>query len=472
MSRTWWQQRLCLLAALSCLAPYVALAFFARPAVDDYCYAVHLRDLGFIGAQRWYYFQWSGRYAATGLLHLSEQAGALKGAYWAYLVAMIVLTTAAVRLLLSRASRAFGQPTDGWFVTSLAVALVVLILGRISNPVENFYWLPGVFTYQLGVIGVLVTTALLLSLNHLPPGPSKVEVAMLGVLGIVTAGLAEIFPLILLPIYGAFALAAFARGSRSRWVIVGLMLIVALGGLFSVLAPGNAARAASEGVSGRQSVIAAVPSVSKWSLKMLLHWIPDIGLLAASLAVVLLIEGPQRKRGDFLPWFQRWHPVAKVMCLAGLVAAVVFVAAFPNVYALAITAPNQHRVINTAYMLFLFAWLVALVVGANEFLHRRAIDRQIVGIVSLVLLLLSSVWSANFRESLRELRSLPQFLGEVRARQLAVANVSANDHVVIEPFKAPHHFLFMRDITSTDVADWTNACYAAYLGVASIRLAR
>jgi hypothetical protein len=160
----------------------------------------------------------------------------------------------------------------------------------------------------------------------------------------------------------------------------------------------------------------------------------------------------------------------KVVWLAGLVVTLVFLAALPNVYALMMTAPNQHRVINTAYMLFLFAWLVAVVVGANEFLRWRAIDRQIVGTVSLVLLLISCVHSENFRESLRELRSLPLFLGEVRARQLAVANVSANDHVVLDPFKAPHRFLFMRDITSTDVAHWSNACYAAYLGVASIRL--
>ena len=470
MWRKSWQQTLCLLAALSCLGPYVALAFFARPAVDDYCYAVRLRDLGFIEAQRWYYFHWSGRYAATALLNLSERTGALEGNYWAYLVATITLTTAAVRLLLSRVSRAVGQPTDGWFVTSLAVALVVLIMSRISNPVESFYWLPGVFTYQLGVVGVLATTALLLSLSHEPPGPSKVEVAMLGVLGIVTAGLSEAFPLILLLIYGFFALNAFARGSRSRWVIVGLALIVAVGGLFSLLSPGNAVRAASEGVGGRQSIIAAVPIVWKWSLTMLLRWLPDIGLLAASLAVVLLIGDPQRKRVGFLPLFQRRHPIVKVVWLAGLVAAVIFVAALPNVYALVMTAPNQHRVINTAYMLFLFAWLVAVVVGANEFLRWRAIDRQIVGTVSLVLLLISCVHSENFRESLRELRSLPQFLGEVRARQLAVANVSANDHVVLDPFKAPHHFLFMRDISSTNVADWPNACYAAYLGVASIRL--
>ncbi len=470
LSRTWWLQRLCLLAALACLAPYVVLAFFAKPAVDDYCYAVQLRDLGFVGAQRWYYSQWSGRYAATALLHVSERLGALEGAYWVYLVATIVLTTAAVRLLLSRASRAFGRPMDGWFGTSLAVALVALILSRISNPVENFYWLPGVFTYQLGMIGVLATTALLLSLTREPPGSLKAEVAMLGILGIVTAGLSENFPLILLPIYGGFAWDAFARRSRSRWVIVGLMLIVAVGALFSIFSPGNAARVASEGVEGRQSILAAFSGAGRWSFRMLRRWLPDIGLLAASLGVVWLVGEPQRRRVDFLPVFQRFHPIVKVICLAGLAAAVVVLAVFPNVYGLAMKAPNQHRVINTAYMLFLFAWLVAVVVGANEFFRWRGIDRQLVGIVSLGLVLLSCVRSANFREALQELRSLPQFLAEYRARQQAVVNVNPNDRVVIEGFMAPHHFLFMRDITSTDVAHWSNACYAAYLGVASIRL--
>ena len=470
MSRTWWQQRLCLLAAVSCLAPYVALAFFAQPAVDDYCYAVHLRDQGFIGAHRWYYFQWSGRYAATALLLLSERLGALDGVYWAYLVATLVLTTAAVRLLLSRAARASDQPVDGWLVTSLAVAIVVLSISRISNPVESFYWLPGVFTYQLGVIGVLATVALLLSLSHEPTGRFKVKVAVLGMLAIVTAGLSESFPVILLAIYGAFALDAFARRSHSRWALVALMAIVAAAGLVSLLAPGNAVRVASEGVQRRPSIIGDISVTAKWSLRRLLRWVPDIGLLAASLAVVRLAGVPQRKRMGFLAWLQRRHPVVKVMCLAGLVAAAVFLTAFPNVYGLAIRAPSQHRVINTAYMLFLLAWLGAVVVGANEFLRWRGIDRPVVGVASLGLLLLSCVGSANFRESVRELRALPGFLGEIRARQLAVADVSPGDQVVIEPLKAPHHYLFMRDITATDVTHWSNACYAAYLGVASIRL--
>src|SRR5215471_526827 len=108
MGRKSWQQTLCLLAALSCLGPYVALAFFAIPAADDYCYAVRLRHLGFIETQRWYHFHWPGRYAATALLTLSERTGALEGTYRAYLLATIALTTAAVRLRLSRLSRAIG----------------------------------------------------------------------------------------------------------------------------------------------------------------------------------------------------------------------------------------------------------------------------------------------------------------------------------------------------------------------------
>jgi len=205
-------------------------------------------------------------------------------------------------------------------------------------------------------------------------------------------------------------------------------------------------------------------------MSMLLRWVPDIGLLAASLAVVRLVGVPQGEPVGVLHWLQPRHPVVKVMGLAGLVAAVVFLTAFPNVYGLAIKAPSQHRVINTAYMLFLLAWLVAVVVGANEFRRWRGIDRPVVGVAALAILLLSCVGSANFRESVRELRALPGFLGEIRARQLSVADVSPGDHVVIEPLKAPHHYLFMRDITATDVTHWSNACYAAYLGVASIRL--
>jgi hypothetical protein len=341
----------------------------------------------------------------------------------------------------------------------------------VTKPAESFYWLPGAFTYQLGVVCVLATTALLLSLSHEPRRPSskRLEVALLAMLGIVAAGLSELFLPVMLLIYAVFVFAAFSRGSQARWLIVGLASIVALSGLFSVVAPGNAVRAASEGVTGHQSVPAALTVTLKWSLLMPLRWLPDVGLIAASVAVVLLLGDHHEEPISFLPFFHRWHPVVKVVSLAGLVGALVFLSAFPVAYALN-GVPSEPRVINTVFMLFLFGWLVALLIGANEFLRWRAIDRPTAWTVLIVLLVASVVGSTNFLDSLRELRSLPQFYREMQTRQLALAKVGAHDHIVLERLKAPHRYLFLRDISSTDVTNWRNACYAAYLGVASVKL--
>jgi len=463
-----WQRVVCQLGPLLCFTPYAILAFFTRPSADDYCYAVAVRHLGFFGAQRWSYVNWTGRYAATALLNLSELTGAIERTYWIYVAGTIALTGAAVRFLLSRLSRAIGCPTDGSFLTSLALALVVLIMSRVSNPVESFYWLPGAFTYQLGVVCVLVTTGLLLSLIHEPVVP-KVEAALLGVLGIVAVGLAEEFILVMLFIYGLFAVAAFGRRSQSRWLVLALASIVALGGLLSVLAPGNMLRAASEGVTAHLPTTAALTAVLKWSLPMLLRWLDDVGVVAASLAVVLLLGDRHPEPIPFLPFFRRWHPVVRVSSLVGLVGAVVCLSAFPVAYALRV-APSQHRMINTAFMLFLYAWLAALLIGPNEFLRWRAIDRPTVWTVATGLLLVSVVGSTNFWESVRELRALPQFYREMQNRQFALAKVGASDHVVLEPITAPHRYLIQRDVSSTNVTDYTNTCYAAYLGVASVKL--
>jgi Family of unknown function (DUF6056) len=463
-----WQRVVCRLGPLLCFTPYAILAFFAQPSADDFCYTVAVRHMGFLGAQRWYYFNWTGRYAATALLTLSERIGAIERTYWIYIAGMLALTGAAVRFLLSRLCRAMGRPTDGSFLTSLALALLVLIMSRVSNPDESFYWLPGAFTYQLGVVCVVVTTGLLLSLIH-KPVVSKVEAALLGVFGIVAVGLAEQFIPVMLFIYGLFAVAAFDQRSRSRWLILGLLAIAALGGLISVLAPGNLVRATSEGVSAHLPATVALTVVLKWSLPLLLRWLADVGVLAASLAVVLVLGDRHQEPIPFLPFFHRWHPIVRVASLVGLVGAVVCLSALPIVYALR-TAPLQHRMINTAFMLFLYAWLGALLIGANEFLRWRAIDRPTVWAVAIGVLLVSVVGSTNFRESLRELRALPQFHREMQDRQVALAKAAASDHVVLEPITAPHRFLFHRDVSSTDVSEYTNTCYAAYLGVASVKL--
>jgi len=463
-----WQRAVCRLGPLLCFTPYAILAFFAQPSADDYCYTVAVRDLGFFGAQRWYYVNWTGRYAATALVNLSELTGPIERTYWIYVAGTIALTFAAVRFLLSRLCRAMGRPTDGSFLTSLALALLVLIMSRVSNPDESFYWLPGAFTYQLGVVCVLVTTGLLLSLIHEPVVP-KAEAALLGALGVVAVGLAEPFILVMLFIYGLFAVAAFGRRSQSRWLVLGLSSIVALGGLLSVLAPGNMVRAASEGVPVHLPATAALAAVLKWSLPMLLRWLADAGVAAASLAVVLLLGDRHPEPIPFLPFFHRWHPVVRGASLVGLVGAVVCLSAFPIVYALR-TAPLQHRMINTVFVLFLYAWLAALLIGANEFLRWQAIDRPTVWTVATGLLLVSVVGSTNFWESLREVRALPQFYREMQDRQFALAKVGAGDHVVLEPITAPHRYLFHRDVSSTNATEYTNTCYAAYLGVASVKL--
>lgn len=40
----------------------IALAFFNYPSADDYCYAAKAKQLGFLGAQAFWYDNWAGRY--------------------------------------------------------------------------------------------------------------------------------------------------------------------------------------------------------------------------------------------------------------------------------------------------------------------------------------------------------------------------------------------------------------------------
>ena len=62
------------LLAVACCLPLLAhiyLGWFARYLADDYCYAGQLRLLGFLATQKWYYVEWSGRFAFTFLESLA-----------------------------------------------------------------------------------------------------------------------------------------------------------------------------------------------------------------------------------------------------------------------------------------------------------------------------------------------------------------------------------------------------------------
>ena len=67
-SRPRWLSVTCGLAVAACsaaLLAYAELGRFSRYVADDFCTAGILRDYSFLGAQRYWYLNWSGRYSFT-----------------------------------------------------------------------------------------------------------------------------------------------------------------------------------------------------------------------------------------------------------------------------------------------------------------------------------------------------------------------------------------------------------------------
>lgn len=132
-------------ALLLPLLVYGAVGFFTRYAADDYCTAGILRTEGLLGAQTWWYFGFSPRYAFSFAVSAVELLGLAIVPLLptlAMLLWLLVLTWA-----LSRFRHLF--PRFGSMPVCLLVAALVVfaVLSTTPDIAQSLYWQTGMLTY-------------------------------------------------------------------------------------------------------------------------------------------------------------------------------------------------------------------------------------------------------------------------------------------------------------------------------------
>jgi hypothetical protein len=146
MDRRWWLP-LGLVAALGAVVPIAAHAYlgtFARYIADDFCTASTLRRLGFLGSQGYWYQSWSGRYAYTFVVGLTQAVGP---ALTPWLPSMALLIWIGAVLY---AARRFLGPGSPWLMAlAIAIVHVVATLEGTPSVYQSLYWQTGMITYTL-----------------------------------------------------------------------------------------------------------------------------------------------------------------------------------------------------------------------------------------------------------------------------------------------------------------------------------
>lgn len=458
---------LVLIISLAVLATFTALSVFAFPSADDFCYAVKVQELGFFGAQRDWYLSWSGRYAANGLVSAFVLAGGLDRLYALAPVLVLLITSVAFFALVSTLA---GPRYPIRVVLASSLALCVLFVAGLPDVAQTLYWVSGSFTYQLGNVSLLLLLALAAQ-QELSRGSSwsasVLRLAVASVLAWIAAGANEATMLCLLLLLGCGAVFSFAFRRGSAWFWTSLLLIAAAGALTSLLAPGNAARAASlagDGMIRPPAWLAGILFVP-WALLRIAYWLSNPAIWASAVLVLAATWDDARAilRCDGV-FQRRWLLVPA--CWAGVLLVVNGLGFLVNRY------PLPERAESVVYLMFLLGWYPSVIVLYHRFLPDRTPSHSpFVTRWALVLLLVGLIGAPNVFEGFKDVYRGYRYRQEMAARLELIreAQSQGDRGLEVPSISRPPRTLFATELT-TDTANFRNACPARYYGLEWIRL--
>jgi hypothetical protein len=225
------------------LLPFLLLAAYNHPFLDDYLNATKVHTEGLAAAQLDWYYKWTGRYASTFFLTalnpltygwlagVKVTAALLLGLNWLSIAGLL-------RTVFHLGFRlACSWRTAGW----AAAALLALFCNAAPEPYSFIYWFTGAAVYQLPYLGLINFTSLAVVAGW---GPARMRTlaALLAlpclVLAVAGNELVLLQTLVVLAVLG-LRLPPDRRAAWWAWLLLGLVA-----GALSLAAPGNWLRAA------------------------------------------------------------------------------------------------------------------------------------------------------------------------------------------------------------------------------------
>lgn len=456
-----------LLSVSGLFALLLALSFFAYPSADDFCLAVKVRQLGFGGAQAYWYNNWTGRYVSTAAIGAFVAGGDLVESYRFAPIGVLLLTLASFAFLVW----SLGRDQHSRRVVLLAAGVMtVLFVAGMPDPAQTFYWLSGSFIYQLGNVFFVVLVALLIWRETRSTAKQYQFVLAFiasALAAVATIGSNEVSLLLTVFTLSAGTYVAFRARRDSRHFWAALLAVAIAAALVSVIAPGNGLRAASMQGDGqiRPDPWLAALAYLPWTALRVLYWLSGVGIWASAL-ILLWTTGPLSRQllysnGRFDKRFLAL-PIAWVV-LMFLLSAVGFLI---NRY------PLPERAESVVGLVFLLGWYPSFVVLAHSWFGdsaSSATDRRVH--VAGALLVIGLLGSPNIFEAYKDVYRGYRYDKEMQARFAMLRSVqgSAAMDVTVESISRPPRTLFATDFV-TDPRNIRNACAADYFGVKSITL--
>ncbi len=221
------------------ILPFAILSFYSFPAVDDYAFALEVNEHGFWGAQKHWYFTWTGRYFSTFILSLNTLFFESNLFYQLTNFFVLLASIHSIYYLIRKLELSRDRSTP--IILSLILSLAYL--SQLPDLTQAFYWLPGSITYQLSLTAFTYLIALLfVDARSESESILSLRFVFMMLLAIIACASNEIMMLVTNFVLLFSLIYSIIWRKRGYFKSVFLQLWAIIVGMFVAFAPGNNVR--------------------------------------------------------------------------------------------------------------------------------------------------------------------------------------------------------------------------------------
>lgn len=461
------------------LAAHALEGFHMRYMADDYCTAGAVRTLGFVGAQKHFYFGWSGRFSFTAVVSLFALAGPWVVPFLP--AAAVALWTCALAWAVYQFRNAAGWPRP--LLTSLLLAELIAFATLNDTPsvFESVYWQTGMLTYLLPLVLLTFYVGWVKRLAERGGGhrPTPAALVSSAALAFFAAGFNETYAAFQTAALLTACAACLSAGGRAalRKTVLPLACAGLAGSLVAaavvLLAPGNEVRlAALAGVRPRLDLL----DVARVSLESAFRFVtaehkysPTPLLTTASLLLPALLALNLPARSDETAHDADNFTLRALLISPVVVFALVLSCFVPAVYAASVSPPYRAQV-NAQFVLTVFHVFWGYLAGSalrrviSQGDRRRPQLFDYLSIAAAALLTLSPV--AATRSTLAGVPKSKALaaLWDRQDEEIRAARSRGATELTVPVV----HYLEGTDLLRRDPTWYVNVCAASFYGLDSI----
>ena len=343
--------------AAGCALPFLGLAFYSHPALDDFAFSTALRTHQ-VAAYTWNsYVAHSGRFSSSLFSAVYLLFNAHSGWYPPLIFGFISLFCSG--LFVATIALVPGQ----WPRKLLAGSIILITgLSFFPWPAEGLFWLTGAIAYLTPLI---FTCWLLVLLTRCYAAPNKQRYGLWllsGTVGFLISGFSEIGALLLLLVGSALWVLPGLRPARREAHWVGAA--IAVGCLLTLAAPGNFHRLNARPGGYHMQVMHSAGLAVAGTAYLLVNWVGNALLLALTLVLLPVSQATTRYAGRSLLNRLTTGPVWlwPLLLLLGLFGSTWFC------YLVQTQGIGPAlRVKNILYFYFLICWFLSVHAGVGRY---------------------------------------------------------------------------------------------------------